>query len=116
MTSCAMTAGMIPMALGWSEGGEQIAPLARAVIGGLAAATLATLIVLPTVFTVIQGGAGRESASIDPADPESANYDPRLWAGLSHSTAPSNGRSAWDGITSLHPSHEYPTRSEPDPC
>src|SRR5262249_52305566 len=41
MTSCAMIAGMVPMALGWSEGGEQTAPLGRAVIGGLAAATLA---------------------------------------------------------------------------
>ena len=43
MTSCAMMAGMLPMALGWGEGGEQTAPLGRAVIGGLAAATLATL-------------------------------------------------------------------------
>ena len=43
MTSCAMIAGMVPMAVGWSEGGEQTAPLGRAVIGGLAAATLATL-------------------------------------------------------------------------
>jgi multidrug efflux pump subunit AcrB len=53
MTSCAMIAGMVPMAVGWSEGGEQTAPLARAVIGGLAAATLATLIVLPTIFTLV---------------------------------------------------------------
>ena len=44
MTSCAMIAGMVPMAVGWSEGGEQTAPLGRAVIGGLAAATLATLV------------------------------------------------------------------------
>lgn len=79
MTSCAMIAGMIPMALGLSEGGEQTAPLARAVIGGLGAATLATLIVLPTVFAIVQGGAHRESASIDPADPESARYNPEVW-------------------------------------
>ena len=47
MTSCAMTAGMVPMAArSWSEGGEQTAPLARAVIGGLVAATIATLTVL----------------------------------------------------------------------
>jgi len=76
MTSCAMTAGMVPMALGWGEGGEQTAPLGRAVIGGLAAATLATLVVLPSVFALIQGGADRRSASIDPADPESSRYDP----------------------------------------
>ena len=46
MTSCAMIAGMVPMALGLGEGGEQTAPLGRAVIGGLVAATLATLTVL----------------------------------------------------------------------
>jgi multidrug efflux pump subunit AcrB len=74
MTSCAMIAGMVPMALGWSEGGEQTAPLARAVIGGLAAATLATLTVLPTVFALVQGWAGRESASLDPDDPASPHY------------------------------------------
>ena len=74
MTSCAMTAGMVPMALGWSEGGEQTAPLARAVIGGLVAATVATLTVLPTVFALVQGWAGRESASLDPDDPASTHY------------------------------------------
>ena len=74
MTSCAMIAGMVPMALGWSEGGEQTAPLGRAVIGGLVAATLATLIVLPTVFALVQGRAGRESASLDPDDPASTHY------------------------------------------
>ena len=60
------------MALGWNEGGEQTAPLGRAVIGGLAAATLATLVVLPTVFAIDPGSAGRRSASIDPADSESS--------------------------------------------
>jgi multidrug efflux pump subunit AcrB len=75
MTSCAMIAGMIPMALGFSEGGEQTAPLGRAVIGGLAVATLATLFVLPSVFTVVQGRSSVSSASLDPDDPESANFD-----------------------------------------
>src|SRR5262249_55497736 len=74
MTSCAMIAGMVPMAVGWSEAGEQTAPRARAVIGGLAAATLATLIVLPTVFALVQGPTGRESASLDPDDPASPHY------------------------------------------
>jgi multidrug efflux pump subunit AcrB len=74
MTSCAMIAGMAPMALGRGEGGEQTAPLARAVIGGLAAATLATLVVLPTVFALVQGRAGLASASLDPDDPESPHY------------------------------------------
>jgi multidrug efflux pump subunit AcrB len=74
MTSCAMIAGMVPMAAGWSEGGEQTAPLGRAVIGGLAAATLATLIVLPTLFALVQGWAGHQSASLDPDDPASLHY------------------------------------------
>jgi multidrug efflux pump subunit AcrB len=74
MTSCAMIAGMVPMAAGWGEGGEQTAPLGRAVIGGLAAATLATLVVLPTVFALVQGMASRESASLDPGDPASPHY------------------------------------------
>ncbi|HET9373717.1 MAG TPA: efflux RND transporter permease subunit, partial [Chthoniobacterales bacterium] len=54
MTSCAMIAGMIPMALGLSEGGEQTAPLGRAVIGGLIGASCATLIVLPAIFATLQ--------------------------------------------------------------
>jgi multidrug efflux pump subunit AcrB len=74
MTSCAMIAGMLPMALGWNEGGEQTAPLGRAVIGGLAAATVATLAVLPAAFALVQGRAGRESASLDPDDPVSPHY------------------------------------------
>jgi multidrug efflux pump subunit AcrB len=84
MTSCAMTAGMVPMALGWGEGGEQTAPLGRAVIGGLVAATAATLLVLPAVFALVQGRAGRGSASVDPDDPESRYYTHR-GDGPSHS-------------------------------
>jgi multidrug efflux pump subunit AcrB len=71
MTSCAMVAGMIPMALGIAEGGEQVAPLGRAVIGGLAAATATTLLVLPAVFTIVQGRSAAASVSLDPADPDS---------------------------------------------
>jgi multidrug efflux pump subunit AcrB len=69
MTSCAMLAGMVPMALGTGEGGEQTAPLGRAVIGGLAAATVATLFILPAVFAVVQRRATRQSVSLDPYDP-----------------------------------------------
>jgi multidrug efflux pump subunit AcrB len=76
MTSCAMLAGMVPMALALGEGGEQTAPLGRAVIGGLVAATLATLFVLPSVFTIVQARSRTESASIDPRDPESPYYHP----------------------------------------
>jgi multidrug efflux pump subunit AcrB len=76
MTSCAMVAGMIPMALGLGEGGEQSAPLGRAVIGGLVVATGATLLILPAVFTVIMGRSSGASASLDPGDPESRYYLP----------------------------------------
>lgn len=71
MTSVAMIAGMIPMALALGEGGHQIAPLGRAVIGGLAASTFATLLILPAIFSLAQGKAPVVSASLDPSDPES---------------------------------------------
>src|SRR6266536_3551887 len=74
MTSLAMIAGMMPMALGLGEGGQQTAPLGRAVVGGLAVATLATLLVLPSVFAIIQGRAHRRSASLDPDDPGSSSF------------------------------------------
>jgi multidrug efflux pump subunit AcrB len=67
MTSAAMIAGMIPMALAT----EVTAPLGRAVIGGLLAATLTNLTVLPFVFSIIQRNAATTSPSLDPDDPES---------------------------------------------
>ena len=76
MTACAMISGMIPMSLGLEEGSEQNAPLGRAVIGGMAFATFATLLVLPAVFTLLLGGASNKSPSLDPDDPESSHYDP----------------------------------------
>jgi multidrug efflux pump subunit AcrB len=72
MTSFAMIAGMIPMALGLGEGGQQTAPLGRAVVGGLAAATLATLFVLPAAFSIVQARAHRRSVSLDPDDPNNS--------------------------------------------
>lgn len=69
MTSLAMIAGMLPMAIGFGEGGGQTAPLGRAVIGGLAAATLATILVLPNVFALVRARAARRSPSLDPDDP-----------------------------------------------
>jgi multidrug efflux pump subunit AcrB len=73
MTSIAMIAGMVPLALALGGGAEQTAPLGRAVMGGLIASTLATLLVLPAVFTLAQRNAHRESASLDPDDEESAS-------------------------------------------
>lgn len=76
MTSCAMIAGMIPMALGLGEGGDQTAPLGRAVIGGLTAATLTTLLILPGIFALVMYGADKKSASLDPFDPDSRRFVP----------------------------------------
>jgi multidrug efflux pump subunit AcrB len=76
MTSLAMIAGMIPMALAIGRGAEETAPLGRAVIGGLAAATVATLFLLPTVFALVQRNASTASRSLDPEDPESSFFTP----------------------------------------
>ena len=53
MTALAMMIGMVPMAIGLGEGGEQNAPLGRAVIGGLLVATLMTLYVVPAVYSIL---------------------------------------------------------------
>lgn len=74
MTSCAMLAGMLPMALGLGEAGQQTAPLGRAVMGGLIAATAATLFVLPAVFALVQGRRSTASPSLHPFDPTSSRY------------------------------------------
>ncbi len=58
-----MIIGMIPMALGLGDGGEQNAPLGRAVIGGLIFATVATLFFVPTVFSIIHGRKSAHAAS-----------------------------------------------------
>jgi multidrug efflux pump subunit AcrB len=71
MTSLAMIAGMIPMALAFGRGAEETAPLGRAVIGGLLVATLATLFLLPMVFGIVQRNAYSGSRSLDPEDPNS---------------------------------------------
>jgi CzcA family heavy metal efflux pump len=60
MTAIAMIVGMAPMALGLGEGGEQNAPLGRAVIGGLVCATCATLLFVPAIFSIVHGGAKHE--------------------------------------------------------
>jgi multidrug efflux pump subunit AcrB len=78
MTSLAMMAGMLPMALALGEGAEETAPLGRAVIGGLAAATLATLFLLPAVYGIAQRSAALDSRSLDPEDPESRYFTPDL--------------------------------------
>src|SRR6185312_1633836 len=71
MTSIAMIAGMIPMALAIGEGGHQSAPLGRAVVGGLAASTVATLFILPAIFSMAQERVSKQSASLDVTDENS---------------------------------------------
>jgi multidrug efflux pump subunit AcrB len=71
MTAGAMIAGMLPIAFG----AEQTAPLGRAVVGGLAAATLATIFVLPGVYALLQRNASTDSPSLDPNDETSRYYE-----------------------------------------
>jgi multidrug efflux pump subunit AcrB len=76
MTALAMIIGMIPMAIGMGEGGEQNAPLGRAVIGGLLFATVATLFFVPTVFALLHSWAGSQKvieAKVEPASQRKEN-------------------------------------------
>ena len=69
MTAAAMVIGMFPMALAWGEGGEQNAPLGRAVIGGLVIATIATLFFVPVVFSLLHRRAPAPARAPEPAMP-----------------------------------------------
>jgi multidrug efflux pump subunit AcrB len=73
MTALAMIIGMLPMALGLGEGGEQNAPLGRAVIGGLVFATVATLVFVPVVFSLLHAGDDRRAAPGAPRPPDRPN-------------------------------------------
>jgi len=75
MTACAMTIGMLPMALALEEGSQMQAPLGRAVIGGLVFSTFSTLLVLPAVFSLMLGNRKPVSVSIDPDDPDGLTFD-----------------------------------------
>jgi len=75
MTAGAMIAGMIPLAAAVGTASEQVAPLGKAVIGGLVFATIATLIILPIVYAIIQSGATTHSPSLYPKDPSSRHYE-----------------------------------------
>ena len=71
MTSIVMIAGMLPLALGTA----QTAPLGIAVIGGLAAATITTLLIIPSAFAIVEAGSGTAAPSIDPDDPASPHFE-----------------------------------------
>jgi len=75
MTASAMIFGMLPMAIGFGEGGAQTAPLGRAVIGGLLVSTFATLTILPAIYAILQRRATVVSPSLNPMDPTSRYYD-----------------------------------------
>jgi multidrug efflux pump subunit AcrB len=87
MTACAMTVGMVPMALALERGSQMEAPLGRAVIGGLVMSTFATLLVLPSIYALVMGGKTYSSPSLYPGNPDSVHYDPEL-------DAPGNGSEA----------------------
>ena len=76
MTTAAMIAGMVPLAMALGEGAAQSAPLGKAVIGGLLFSTLATLTVLPAAYAMLQPGGAALSPSLDPDDPLSRHYEP----------------------------------------
>jgi len=103
MTGCAMIAGMIPMSLALEEGSEQNAPLGRAVIGGMALATFATLLVLPAVFTLLLSRASNQSPSLDPDDTSSAHYDP-----IHPAHGPDNDHHAAPEYDRRHPAAQPP--------
>jgi multidrug efflux pump subunit AcrB len=75
MTAIAMIVGMLPMALGLSESGQQTAPLARAVIGGLTGSTLTTLLLMPVIYAMVHRNKPNHTASLDPLDVHSAFYE-----------------------------------------
>lgn len=79
MTACAMSVGMLPMALALERGSQMQAPLGRAVIGGLLMSTFATLLILPSIFAIVIGRRVSASPSIYPDDPDSKHYDPDVF-------------------------------------
>lgn len=75
MTTVAMVVGMLPMAIGHGESGEQVAPLGRAVIGGLLFSTFAVLVILPLIYAWIQNRTSTQSVSLHPDDEHSKYFD-----------------------------------------
>ena len=110
MTACAMTVGMVPMALALERGSQMQAPLGLAVIGGLVMSTFATLLVLPSIFAVVIGQKVARSPSIYPDDPDSPHYDPQVFA----ERGPVRPRSSRAPATSHRPA-DGGDASEPDP-
>jgi predicted RND superfamily exporter protein len=100
MTACAMTVGMVPMALALEKGSQMQAPLGLAVIGGLVMSTFATLLVLPSIFAVVIGKNKHRSPSIYPDDPDSPHYDPHAYDYVDESNE--HSRTTEDGQAPPH--------------
>ena len=75
MTTVAMVAGMIPMAIGLGRGGDQTAPLGVAVIGGLLFSAFGTLVFLPIIYANVSGKNPYQNPSLDPEDVNSSHYE-----------------------------------------
>jgi multidrug efflux pump subunit AcrB len=103
MTACAMTVGMVPMALALEEGSQMQAPLGRAVIGGLVMSTFATLLVVPCIFALLIGRSVARSPSVYPGDPGSTHYDP---VGLEHPATVEEAPAPAEGIPEPDPEPE----------
>ncbi len=82
MTACAMTVGMMPMALSLERGSQMEGPLGRAVIGGLVLSTAAVLLVVPSIFVIVIGRKTQRSPSLSPEDPASTHHDPDVYASV----------------------------------
>ena len=95
------------------EGGEQNAPLGRAVIGGLVMSTFATLLVVPSIFALVIGRSVARSPSIYPDDPESPHYDPLLYAHEGESGAEGTTPLDGDPVSAPLQSDGHPTGSPP---
>jgi multidrug efflux pump subunit AcrB len=113
MTACAMTVGMIPMALALERGSQMQAPLGLAVIGGLVMSTFATLLVLPSIFAVVIGGKKHRSPSIYPEDLKSPHYDPHAYdhADEPHEEVPESHEEVPSNETT--PTEEDPSEVQP---
>ena len=114
MTACAMTVGMVPMALALERGSQMQAPLGRAVIGGLVMSTFATLLVVPSIFALVIGKKVARSPSIYPDDPESAHYDPNVYAGEEHADPHHSHGDGGQPLSSRRPGVGFHTRGAPE--
>ncbi|QEH34495.1 Cobalt-zinc-cadmium resistance protein CzcA [Aquisphaera giovannonii] len=110
MTACAMSVGMVPMALALEKGSQMQAPLGRAVIGGLVMSTFATLLVVPSIFALVMGKRKAISPSIYPDDPESRYYDPEVFVDAAHKSHGhgEHGEGEGEGHPTVHA--DVPTR------